>query len=437
MRARALLLLALAACGGKKDDAPDKAAPPAAPPADARPAPLAGDIDRTLTNGLRLILSPVPDSGGVALLVLFRIGGDHDPPGQSGLAHLVEHMLVTAANPAAPARTADEWMKRYPLGWNAQTGSDYTVIATVFAPDQLPAELAEAAGRMTELRVEPDDMTREVPRVIDEVTHMFDWASLGAPNRARERARPAPERGRKGGLPAHLQKLTREQVRARANANYRAGNAIVVIAGELDEEAEFRAIAAFGKLDRGVPPSPPHAIPPAVAAIDRFDPAGAEPTLGCISYRAPLPADPLYPALLVAAGMLMRAGQQPPAGEPKVQVRFAPLDEPEVLTVCANAKVSDLPETLIRRLDTFTSRTLSAPATPLDAAFAERAYGPLLRASADAAAGAQALYTVAFGRARRTQLDLDPMTLRPRLRTVTDLSPILKLPRGRAVAVGE
>ena len=136
MRARAVLLLALAACGGKKDDG-GKAGPAATPPADARPAPLAGDVDRTLDNGLRLILAPVPDSGGVALLVLFRIGGDHDPAGQSGLAHLVEHMLVTAANPAAPARTADEWMKRYPLGWNAQTGSDYTVIDFVqeFQPD--------------------------------------------------------------------------------------------------------------------------------------------------------------------------------------------------------------------------------------------------------------------------------------------------------------
>ena len=32
----------------------------------------------------------------MALLVLYKVGGDHDPPGRSGLAHLVEHLYVTA-----------------------------------------------------------------------------------------------------------------------------------------------------------------------------------------------------------------------------------------------------------------------------------------------------------------------------------------------------
>src|SRR5262249_57946256 len=50
-----------------------------------------------LENGLTVLLRPVRGSGDVALVVLYSVGGDHDPRGKSGLAHLIEHVSVTAA----------------------------------------------------------------------------------------------------------------------------------------------------------------------------------------------------------------------------------------------------------------------------------------------------------------------------------------------------
>ena len=57
-----------------------------------------------LENGLKVLLRPLEGSQNTALVVLFSVGGDNDPAGRSGLAHLVEHVYVTAAGGATPAR---------------------------------------------------------------------------------------------------------------------------------------------------------------------------------------------------------------------------------------------------------------------------------------------------------------------------------------------
>src|SRR5690606_26548589 len=107
-----------------------------------------------LNNGLTVRIRPIQGANQVALLVLYKIGGDHDPQGRSGLAHLVEHLYVTAAAGDAPARAAEAFFRQYPAGCNAQTGDRYTVVAAVFPPEDLAKELRDAAARMGDLRIE-------------------------------------------------------------------------------------------------------------------------------------------------------------------------------------------------------------------------------------------------------------------------------------------
>src|SRR5262249_21769240 len=134
-------------------------------PAQASPAPGKFQLD----NGLTVRIRPIQAAGNVALLVLYKVGGDHDPAGRSGLAHVVEHLYVTAAAGAEPGRTADEFFRRYRAGCNAQTGDRYTVFATVFPKGDLEKELADAAGRMGDLRITAADLDREKKRLLDEV----------------------------------------------------------------------------------------------------------------------------------------------------------------------------------------------------------------------------------------------------------------------------
>ena len=156
-------------------------------PSDPPPAPRGQFL---LDNGLTVRIRPIQGASDVALLVLYKIGGDHDPQGRSGLAHLVEHLYVTAAAGAVPARTAEAFFQRYRAGCNAQTGDRYTVVATVFPKGDLEKELTEAAARMGDLRITAADLDREKPRLLDEVAN--NWESIHASSTAR--STPSPNR---------------------------------------------------------------------------------------------------------------------------------------------------------------------------------------------------------------------------------------------------
>ena len=56
-----------------------------------------------LDNGLTVILRPVPGANQVAVVLLFNLGGDHDPVGRSGITHLLEHLYCTAGAGNRPA----------------------------------------------------------------------------------------------------------------------------------------------------------------------------------------------------------------------------------------------------------------------------------------------------------------------------------------------
>jgi zinc protease len=54
--------------------------------------PRSSAVHFTLKNGLKVVLEPMPDHPFVATVVAYEAGWAHDPPGHSGLAHLVEHL---------------------------------------------------------------------------------------------------------------------------------------------------------------------------------------------------------------------------------------------------------------------------------------------------------------------------------------------------------
>ena len=137
-----------------------------------------------------------------------------------------------------------------------------------------------AAARMGDLRITATDLNREKPRLLDEVSNMFGRIpALAAVNVARELIRPAPRGGRKGGLPEHVQAITLDDVRTYWTRYYKPRNAILVLAGAVDEAAARHAVAAhFAESSPGkvLPNRPSPACPdqgPCMSwPADRFNP---------------------------------------------------------------------------------------------------------------------------------------------------------------------
>jgi zinc protease len=371
--------------------------------------------DLRLENGLRVSLRPVSLAVDVAVVVLFDVGELHDPPGKSGLSHLVEHLYFTAATPTAASRTFGQFIQAYRKGWNAQTGDDYTVLTTVLAPDRLDDELKDAAARMSRLRIEQADLDREVPRMLEEIHNMFEGlAPLAARNHARERLHPRPHGGRHGGLPQQVKQLALSEVRRHWNDHYKAGNARVVIAGNINAaplEAKVRQI--LGGIPQGRPaPAKPAPLPPTFGQTHVRLAGKSSDTLVCLAYRCPSPDSALFPAFLTLAAGLQDKAQKLGGGLEDFPVIFAPLDDFGTLYVISKTNQGETAEEAVKRWSRFVAEATEPTDVKQAVSTARQQFAFLL--------GTEELpdmllsnnvYGVGFGLGRRNQLHIDGQRL--------------------------
>jgi zinc protease len=378
-------------------------------------------------NGLTVLLRRIQGAKETALVVLFSVGGDQDPSERSGLAHMVEHLYVTAAAGKEESRTATELIQRYPKGWNAQTGDRYTVIATVFPEKDLANELDDAAARMGDLRITEVDLKREKPRVLEELDNMFRRIpSLGACNRARELARPTPRQGRKGGQPAHVKSITLKEVQDYWRIYYKPKNAILVLAGAFEiAEARKAVKAGFSK------------IPPGEAALSpgkpdqpkwgEFQEITVNPLPGvtdseiCLAFSAPAPTSELYAPFLVLVSRLW-------ANAPKLEnkpfhmpVRFAPLDDPEMIHVGSSVRKGETAKQADQRVANFVTDAIKPKFDAKEMNQTKMQFGFFLGLTnpPDSLLAANP-YGVAFSLGRRHQLGINSEKLKKALEQMTE-----------------
>lgn len=393
----------------------------------------AATIERfNLDNQLRVILRPLEGASTTALVTLFSVGERHDPVGVSGMAHLMEHLLVTAAAGDIPARTAESWSASYrpPTGGaNAQTGEDYTVLATVFPNVQLDDELTDLASRLRGLTITQADLDRELPRLDTELTNMFAGIpSLASMNHARESIRPSGDGFRKGGLIEQLRTVTVEQTQRFADAYYKPRNALIVIAGGFDTDAARALVEKhFANIESGdqLPPmrdirnradTPPSTIP--VTAAEWYT---GDPIVITRAYAVPAPDSPQYAPFLVHVARLFQKGMASykPGGVPSVQCAL--IDDPFVLYVAASvASEDELPAARVGLDELIASATDETQEKPGDAAMVAMQFGWMF-GSTDLpdAMLANNPYGVALGLGRAEMMGIDWSALKNRLGALT------------------
>lgn len=302
----------------------------------------------TLDNGLRVILRPTATAQQTALVVLFDIGERHDPPGRSGMGHLIEHLYCTAATADAPNRTVDQFFARYGGQANAQAGWDYTIIAGVFPNDRLHEELVDAAARMRELRLEQADLDRERPRIDIELQNMYRRVPhLAAMNLARQAAVPMQAGARKGGVQEQIAPVTIAEAQDRHRRYYKPRHArLVVVGGFAAEPAIESIVKLFADIASGeAAPEPAPTLPSdlpnlhQLEATDAMLMPGGSRAAAALAFAAPSPTDELYPAFLyLHARLLMKLLDKPVRAGRVSPLAFAPLDDPTAIFLCGDVE---------------------------------------------------------------------------------------------------
>ena len=214
-----------------------------------------------LPNGLQILLVP-DDSKPVATVnITYRVGSRHEGMGETGSAHLLEHMLFKASG------TFDkpwESMRALGLRYNGTTTADRTNYFASFASnDDLAAQrmdfmLGWLASMMTQARFTKADLDSEMTVVRNEFERSENEPGRVLGDRMRAAAFNFHGYGHSTlGARSDIENMPLESLYVFYRKYYRPDNATLIVAGRFDEAAVKTKIAqAFAPIAQPATPLP-------------------------------------------------------------------------------------------------------------------------------------------------------------------------------------
>lgn len=212
--------------------------------------------DFTLDNGLRVLVREDHRAPVAVLMVWYKVGSYDEAPGQTGLAHVLEHMMFRGTKDMPPGEFS-RLVSRFGGEENAFTHYDFTAYFEKFEVSRLPLMMELEADRMSNLVINDEDFARERGVVMEERRQRTD----DNPNALAGEKFAALTRPGSGyaspiiGWREELQQLQPQQAREWYRKWYVPGNATLVIAGDVTrEQVEPLARKYFGKVKAGQVP---------------------------------------------------------------------------------------------------------------------------------------------------------------------------------------
>src|SRR3984957_13701086 len=116
--------------------------------------------ERTLKNGMKVLVQSDHSIPNVALYIFYRIGSRNERPGTTGLSHFFEHMMFNGAKKYGPGEL-DKIMEANGGSNNAYTTRDVTVYQDWFPRSALDLIYDIEADRIRDLSFDPDKIKSE------------------------------------------------------------------------------------------------------------------------------------------------------------------------------------------------------------------------------------------------------------------------------------
>lgn len=214
-------------------------------------------ISYHLDNGLRIMVLPDHAVPVVSLQVHYQVGSKNELPGITGISHLFEHLMFRGTEKLAPEEFA-RLLQAKGGEINAFTTKDHTSYFENLPTQHLELALELEADRLQNLKLDEENFQTEREVVISErklrsvdspfglveeqlfaaayIQHPYAWPVIG--------------------WDQDLRRMTLADCLAYYRTYYHPGNAIIVIAGDVEPEAARDLVAKyFGHLPSPGPPT--------------------------------------------------------------------------------------------------------------------------------------------------------------------------------------
>jgi len=206
---------------------------------------MAGNLPKyyetTLKNGLKVVAIPMHnDSGVITTDIFYKVGSRNEVLGKTGIAHMLEHLNFKSTK-HLKAGEFDEIVKSFGGVDNASTGFDYTHYFIKSAKEHLDKSLWLFSELMANLKLDEKEFQTEREVVAEErrwrtdnsptgylyfrlfnnayIYHPYHWTPIG--------------------FMRDILNWTIEDIRAFHKTYYQPKNAIIVVAGDVNESEVF------------------------------------------------------------------------------------------------------------------------------------------------------------------------------------------------------
>ena len=214
---------------------------PAAPPAPSAPRSVTFPIpaERTLANGLRVIVVEKHDSPLVAMSLVIKNGGEVDPRGLAGTADLTANLLDKGTTTRSATRIADDVET---LGGQLETGArwDSSSASVSVMADKVGPAMSILADVVRRPVFASEEIERLRQQYIDSVTLALDEpSSIARFVGAKVLYSDSPYGHPITGTLESLKRISRKDIVSIHRSFYRPDNAILVLGGDINPVAGF------------------------------------------------------------------------------------------------------------------------------------------------------------------------------------------------------
>lgn len=214
-------------------------------------ASVEGITEYRLANGLRVILVPDASSPQITVVMTYFVGVRHEGYGESGSAHLLEHMLLKGTTDRPDLARE---MRERGAAYDGSTRHDYTNYYETFraGEDNLSWAFELEADRMLNARLEEEELLSERTVVLNELALYEDMPLSSVRAHVQGTAYLWHNYGRTlSGERSDVENVPLERLRAFYRRYYQPDNAAVVVAGRFDEARAIElAQKKFGRVSR-------------------------------------------------------------------------------------------------------------------------------------------------------------------------------------------
>jgi zinc protease len=219
--------------------------------------------ERTLKNGMKVLVQTDHNIPNVALYIFYRIGSRNERPGTTGLSHFFEHMMFNGAKKYGPG-DLDKVMEANGGANNAYTSQNVTVYQDWFPRTAIPLIFDIEADRIQNLNFDPAKIQSERGVVASERRLSVDNNNGGLlDEQLRASAFIAhPYQWPVVGWMSDIEHWTMEDLKHHYEMGYSPSNATIVVVGDVTPEEIFQI------CEKTIEPIPSHAPPPPVTTVE-------------------------------------------------------------------------------------------------------------------------------------------------------------------------